>query len=96
MQWTSLSLLALCLGHAAAVQVSEGGVVHLFANGSAEMDKAFSDAFASFEKSFDYKLYDKFVAQFKETAGDPLFFSARDFLLGCDQEVSELSSFFVA
>lgn len=66
MQWTSLSLLALCLSHAAAVKVSEGGVVHLFANGSAEVDRAFSDAFAMFEKSFDYKLYDKFATQFKE------------------------------
>ena len=78
MQWTSLSLLALCLSHAAAVEVSEGGVAHLFANGSAEVDKAFSDAFAAFENSFDYKLYDKFAAQFKEAAGDPLFFSLRE------------------
>ena len=40
------------------------------------LSEAFSDAFAAFEKTFDYKLYDKFATQFKEVTSAR--FSASD------------------
>lgn len=51
---------------ASALSISEHGVAHVFENGTAEMDQAFAAAFEQYEKTFDYKLYDKFVAELEQ------------------------------
>jgi len=45
---------------------SHSGVVYLFANGTAEANKAFLSVYKHFEDTFDYKLYDHFLSELRK------------------------------
>lgn len=64
-----LSLFCFLNGASGLVNRSHtDNVIHLYTNGSAELNKAFEAVYNHFEKTFDFKLYAQSMDEFRENA----------------------------